>query len=82
MASVRSNYDAPAYRGRVVELLLFDRPVRARIISSTGSHLYVRIMRNGNRVGPLHPCWKIDYLDGRGDRTRQPTPMDRAWANA
>jgi hypothetical protein len=78
MASVRAAYDVPAYRGREVELLLYAVPVRARIISSTGSHLYVR--RGGERIGPLHPCWKIDYLDGRGDRTGQPTPMDRAWA--
>ena len=83
MASVRANYDVPAFRGREVLLLLFDGPpARARIISSTGSHLYARLTRNGRRVGPLHPCWKIDYLDGRGDRTGQPTPMDRAWANA
>lgn len=82
MASVRANYDVPAARGREVLLLLWGTPVRARIISSTGSHLYVRLTRNGRRVGPLHPCWKIDYLDGRGDRTGQPTPMDRAWAVA
>jgi hypothetical protein len=56
-------------------------PARARIISSTGSHLYVRLLSNGRRVGPLHPCWKIDYLDGRGDRTGQPTPMDKAWSS-
>lgn len=79
MASVRRNYEVPAYRGREVDLLLYGTPARAQIISSTGSHLYARIVRNGNRVGPLHPCWKIDYLNGVGDRTGLPTPMDRAW---
>jgi hypothetical protein len=80
MASVRAAYDVPAYRGRDVVLHLYGAPSRARILSSTGSHLYVRLARNHRRVGPLHPCWRIDYLDGRGDRTGQPTPMDRAWA--
>jgi hypothetical protein len=84
MASVRAAYDVPAYRGREILLLLdggvypFPVPARARIISSTGSHLYVRLLTDGRRVGPLHPCWGIDYLDGCGDRTSQPTPMDRA----
>lgn len=87
MEFVRAAYDVPAFRGREVMLLLdgplypFSVPVRARIISSTGSHLYVRLS-DGRRFGPLHPCWKIDYLDGRGDRTGQPTPMDRIWENA
>ena len=83
MASVRRNYDVPARRGREIKLMVFDeRGDRAVIVSSTGSHLYARLWRNGRRVGPLHPCWKIDYLDGRGDRTGQPTPMDRAWGDA
>lgn len=78
MRSVRDAYDVPAYRGREVVLLMFGYARRGRIISSTGSHLYVQTTE-GRRVGPLHPCWRIDYLDGRGDRTDQPTPMDRAW---
>jgi hypothetical protein len=82
MASVRRCYDVPAARGREVVLHFGSLPERATIISSTGSHLYVRLARSGRRFGPLHPCWKIDYLDGRGDRTAQPTPMDRAWGDA
>lgn len=83
MASVRANYDVPAYRGRRVKLLhtVAPEPCEATIISSTGSHLYVRL-DNGRRIGPLHPCWRIDYLDGRGDRTGLPTPMDRRWRDA
>lgn len=82
MASVRATYDVPAYRGREVLFLGFKFQVlRCTIISSTGSHLYLRDS-NGRRIGPCHPCWAIDYLDGRGLRTDQPTPMDRAWANA
>jgi hypothetical protein len=80
MASVRANYDVPACRGREVLWNGGKFPVAARIISSTGSDLYLRDA-NGRRIGPCHPCWKIDYLDGRGDRTGQPTPMDRAWAS-
>jgi hypothetical protein len=79
MESVRVNYDVPAQRGREVLWLGGKFPVAGRIISSTGSHLYVRA-NDGRRIGPLHPCWRIDYLDGRGDRTGQPTPMDRAWS--
>lgn len=86
MESVRRNYDVPAHRGRRVLLTADPRAgtnssLAATIISSTGSHLYVRT-DEGERLGPLHPCWCIDYLDGRGDRTGQPTPMDRAWADA
>lgn len=79
MESVRCNYDVPAARGREIIWLGGKFPVAARIVSSTGSHLYLRDA-NGRRIGPCHPCWKIDYQDGRGDRTGQPTPMDRAWA--
>lgn len=80
MESVRVNYDVPAYRGR--EVLYLGQPfqvLRCKVISSTGSHLYLRDS-NGRRIGPCHPCWAIDYLDGRGDRTGQPTPMDRQWS--
>jgi hypothetical protein len=78
MESVRANYDVPAFRGHEVLWLGESRPVPAQIISSTGSHLYLRAIGSGRRIGPCHPCWRIDYQDGRGDRTGQPTPMDRA----
>lgn len=42
MESVRVNYDVPASRGREVIWLAGKFPVAARIISSTGSHLYLR----------------------------------------
>lgn len=73
------NYDVPAARGREVIWLGSKFPIAATILSSTGSHLYLRDA-NGRRIGPCHPCWAIDYQDGRGDRTGQPTPMDRAWS--
>ena len=82
MESIRANYDVPAYRGREVLWLGDGEPARAFILSSTGSHLYLRDTTNGRRIGPCHPCWRIDYRDGRGDRTGQPTPMDRAWSDA
>lgn len=77
MESVRVNYDVPAYRGREVIYRGLKHPMACRIISSTGSHLYLRDA-NGRRVGPCHPTWAIDYRDGRGDRSDQPTPMDLA----
>lgn len=67
MASVRANYDVPAYRGREVIYSGLKHPMACRIISSTGSHLYLRDT-NGRRIGPCHPTWAIDYRDGRGDR--------------
>jgi hypothetical protein len=77
--SVERCYDVPAYYGRRVTLHIYGAPLRGKLISCTGSHLFMRT-DGGQRIGPLHPCWKIDYHDGRGDRTRQPTPLDRAWA--
>lgn len=79
MESVRWNYDVPAFRGRHITFTGLGAPIHGRILSSTGSHLYMRA-DDGRRIGPLHPAWRIDYLDGRGDRTGQPTPMDRVWA--
>jgi len=81
MESVRAAYDVPAYRGRRITYLGMGGPLSGHIISSTGSHLYMRT-DDGRRFGPLHPCWRIDYHDGLGDRTGRPTPMDLAWANA
>lgn len=64
MASIRRCYGVPAYRGREVVFSGLKHPIAARIISSTGSHLYLRDA-NGRRVGPLHPTWAMDYGDGR-----------------
>jgi hypothetical protein len=64
MASVRRFYGVPAYRGREVLFSGLKHPVRCTIISSTGSHLYLRDS-NGRRIGPCHPTWAMDYGDGR-----------------
>lgn len=64
MESVRRCYGVPAYRGREVTWSGYGRPLRCRIMSSTGSHLYVRLP-TGKRFGPLHPTWCMDYGDGR-----------------
>lgn len=64
MASVRRAYGVPAYRGREVLFTGLKHPVIGRIISSTGSHLYLRD-GNGRRIGPCHPTWAMDYRDGR-----------------
>lgn len=61
MASVRRFYGVPARRG--VEVSFRGEP--CRVISSTGSHLYLRSERNGRRIGPCHPTWQMDYGDGR-----------------
>lgn len=64
MESVRRCYGVPAYRGRYVVFSGFKHPVEAKIISSTGSYLYLRDV-NGRRIGPCHPTWGMDYGDGR-----------------
>lgn len=64
MASVRRAYGVPAYKGREVTFRGYPIPTRGRIISSTGSHLWLRL-HNGKRFGPLHPTWEMDYGDGR-----------------
>jgi hypothetical protein len=63
MESVRRFYGVPAKRGATVIFSGMKHPVECRIISSTGSHLYLRDA-NGRRIGPCHPTWKMDYGDG------------------
>jgi hypothetical protein len=65
MESVRHFYGVPARRGATVTFTGYEEPVRGRIISSTGSHLYLRRDDDGRRFGPLHPTWEMDYGDGR-----------------
>ena len=65
MESVRRFYGVPAYRGREVTFNGYETPMRGRIISSTGSHLYLRLENGKRRFGPLHPTWQMDYGDGR-----------------
>jgi hypothetical protein len=60
MASVRRFYGVPAYRGCPVKY----RGTPMTVMSSTGSHLYLRD-QNGQRIGPCHPTWQMDYGDGR-----------------
>ena len=64
MESVRRNYGVPAFRGKEIVFRGTPPPITGRIISSTGSHLYIRT-NDGRRFGPLHPTWAIDYGDGR-----------------
>jgi hypothetical protein len=64
MASVRRFYGIPAKRGAQVTFRGYEEPMRGTIISSTGSHLYIRLA-SGKRFGPLHPTWEMDYGDGR-----------------
>lgn len=64
MESVRRFYGVPAYRGREVVYRGYKHPMAGRILSSTGSHLYLRL-NDGRRFGPLHPTSEMDYGDGR-----------------
>lgn len=64
MESVRRFYGVPAYRGREVVYHGYKFPLAGRILSSTGSHLYLRL-NDGRRAGPFHPTSRMDYGDGR-----------------
>lgn len=64
MASVRRNYGVPARRGTRVIYRGYGEPVAGHLISSTGSHLYMRTDA-GARFGPLHPTSRMDYGDER-----------------
>lgn len=64
MASVRRFYGVPAYRGTEVVFSGLGQPIHAQIISSDGAHLYLRSLA-GQRIGPCHPTWEMDYGDGR-----------------
>jgi hypothetical protein len=82
MASVRRNYGVPAYRGRGVVFSGLKFPIRATVISSTGSHLYLRAS-DGRRIGPCHPTWAMDYGDGRdyGAETNAQSRAFNEWLN-
>ena len=64
MAAVRRFYGVPARRGTRVTYRGYENPLPGRIISSTGSHLYL-CLDDGRRFGPCHPTWQMDYGDGR-----------------
>lgn len=63
LARVRKYYNVPAKRG----MDIIYRPnapafrLRGTILSSDGSHLFVRFEHSGERV-KLHPTWEIEYL--------------------
>jgi hypothetical protein len=65
MESVRRNYGVPARRGQRVVYRGYPQPIAGAILSSTGSHLWIRRDDNGRRFGPLHPTWRMDYGTGR-----------------
>ncbi len=65
MAMVRRHYGVPAFRGKLVTHLGYRRTLTGRIISCTGSYLYLRDEATGRRIGPFHPTSEMDYGDGR-----------------
>lgn len=75
MATVRRCYGVPAYRGRAVQF----RGIAHIILSSTGSHLWLRCLRSGVRVGPCHPTWEMDYGDGRDYGAEHDARIKAAW---
>lgn len=63
IAYVRRTYNVPAARGRRV--VADGRP---GVITSAPDHR-LRILLDGDKRPTIwHPTWRIDYLDGRGER--------------
>jgi hypothetical protein len=60
MQAIRDRYGVPASRGARVKFQ--GRPMF--ILSADGHHLWLRDTNAGRRVGPCHPLWEMDYLDG------------------
>lgn len=60
MRYIRDTYGVPAQRGRPVTYQ--GRP--AVITSAPGHYLNLRLTDTtpGQRVGPCHPTWRIDYF--------------------
>jgi len=63
MERVRKYYSVPAKRGGEIIYRPGDPAFRLRgtILSSDGSHLFVRMHHSGERIR-FHPTWKIQYL--------------------
>lgn len=60
LQAIRERYGVPARRNKYVQFE--GRP--CYITQSDGHHLRLRDMTTGKSVGPCHPLWEMDYLDG------------------
>ena len=63
-AYVRRYYQVPAKRGARIKF----RGQLGTIVGFSGAGLRVRLDDDPKRVIPCHPTWRIDYLDGNGER--------------
>jgi hypothetical protein len=61
---IRRYYQVPAKRGARVNFC--GRP--GTIVGFVDASLRVRLDDEPGRVLPCHPTWRIDYLDGKGER--------------
>lgn len=63
LPAIRKRYGCPAKRG--VAVTFEGRPA---VITGTprshGHHLNLRFDGETKTIGPFHPLWEIDYLDG------------------
>ncbi|SEN89563.1 hypothetical protein [Nonomuraea pusilla] len=61
---VRRYYQVPAKRGARIKF----RGQDGTIVGFQGAGLRVRLDDDPKRIHSCHPTWRIDYLDGRGER--------------
>jgi hypothetical protein len=59
--SVRRIYGVKARRGLGVTFTGFETPLRGRLTYCNGQYVWMRREDNGEKLGPLHPTWKIEY---------------------
>lgn len=65
MQWIRDHYPVPAKRGGRIRFM--GQP--GRITSTNAGHLVIHL--DGQPAGwrhYVHPCWRMDYLDGLGER--------------
>lgn len=60
MQAIKDRYGVPAHRGNIIKF----RGRLCTITSADGHHLWLRDVDTEKRVGPCHPLWEMDYLDG------------------
>lgn len=61
MESLRRYYRVPAKRGARIVFTGLKHPVAGTIISAREHKLWIRT-DDGQRFGPLHPVWEIEYV--------------------
>jgi len=58
---INNYYGLNVKRGSVVRFSCRGEKKMGSVLSSNGAHIFIRT-EDGDRVGPCHPTWEIEYL--------------------